>query len=47
VLPATLSPPEIVREVVMAAAVVVTLATGVDYVQQAMRLCRPEPAAVQ
>jgi hypothetical protein len=47
VLPATLSPSEIVREVVMAAAVVVTLATGVDYVQQAMRLRRSEPAAGQ
>ena len=45
ILPATLSPPEIVRELVMAAAVVVTLATGVDYVQQAMRLRRSEPAA--
>ena len=44
ILPATLSPPEIVRELVMAAAVVVTLATGVDYVQQAMRLRRSEPA---
>ena len=47
VLPATLSPPDIVREVVMGAAVVVTLATGVDYVQQAMRLRRSEPAAGQ
>ena len=45
VLPATLSSPEIVRELVTAAAVVVTLATGVDYVQQAMRLRRSEPAA--
>ncbi|HYB19056.1 MAG TPA: CDP-diacylglycerol--glycerol-3-phosphate 3-phosphatidyltransferase [Streptosporangiaceae bacterium] len=45
ILPATLSPPEIVRELVMAAAVVVTLATGVDYVQQAMRLRRSGPAA--
>ena len=47
ILPATLSPPEIVRELVMAAAVVVTLATGVDYVQQAMRLRRSESAADQ
>ena len=47
VLPATLSPPDIVREVVMGAAVVVTLAPGVDYVQQAMRLRRSEPAAGQ
>jgi CDP-diacylglycerol---glycerol-3-phosphate 3-phosphatidyltransferase len=45
ILPATLSPPAIVRELVMAAAVVVTLVTGVDYVQQAMRLRRSEPAA--
>jgi CDP-diacylglycerol--glycerol-3-phosphate 3-phosphatidyltransferase len=44
VLPATLSPPAIVRELVMAAAVVVTVVTGVDYVQQAMRLRRSEPA---
>jgi CDP-diacylglycerol--glycerol-3-phosphate 3-phosphatidyltransferase len=47
ILPATLSPPEIVRELVMAAAVVVTLATGVDYVQQAMRLRRSEAAGGQ
>jgi CDP-diacylglycerol--glycerol-3-phosphate 3-phosphatidyltransferase len=47
ILPASLSPPDIVRELVMAAAVVVTLATGVDYVQQAMRLRRSEPAAGQ
>jgi CDP-diacylglycerol--glycerol-3-phosphate 3-phosphatidyltransferase len=47
ILPASLSPPEIVRELVMGAAVVVTLATGVDYVQQAMRLRRSEPAAGQ
>ena len=45
VLPATLSPPGIVRALVMAAAVVVTLVTGVDYVLQAMRLHRSEPAA--
>jgi CDP-diacylglycerol--glycerol-3-phosphate 3-phosphatidyltransferase len=44
VLPAALSPPGIVRGLVMAAAVVVTLVTGVDYVQQAMRLRRSEPA---
>ena len=36
-LPGTLSPPGIVRALVMAAAVVVTLVTGVDYVLQAMR----------
>jgi CDP-diacylglycerol---glycerol-3-phosphate 3-phosphatidyltransferase len=45
VLPSTLSPPGIVRALVMAAAVVVTLVTGVDYVLQAMRLHRSEPAA--
>ena len=45
VLPATLSPPEIVRALFMAAAVVVTLVTGIDYVLQAMRLHRSEPAA--
>jgi CDP-diacylglycerol---glycerol-3-phosphate 3-phosphatidyltransferase len=44
VLPATLSPPETVRGLVMAAAVVVTVVTGVDYVQQAMRLRRSESA---
>ncbi len=45
VLPATLSPPGIVRALFMAAAVVVTLVTGIDYVLQAMRLHRSEPAA--
>ena len=44
VLPPTLSPPETVRGLVMAAAVVVTVVTGVDYVQQAMRLRRSKPA---
>jgi CDP-diacylglycerol--glycerol-3-phosphate 3-phosphatidyltransferase len=44
VLPSALSPPGIVRGLVMAAAVVVTVVTGVDYVQQAMRLRRSEPA---
>jgi CDP-diacylglycerol--glycerol-3-phosphate 3-phosphatidyltransferase len=43
VLPATLSPPLIVRELFMAAAVVVTVVTGVDYVLQAMRLRRAQP----
>jgi len=43
VLPSALSPPGIVRGLVMAAAVVVTAVTGVDYVQQAMRLRRSEP----
>ena len=45
VLPASLSPPEIVRELFMAAAVVVTVVTGVDYVLQAVRLRRSGPAA--
>jgi CDP-diacylglycerol---glycerol-3-phosphate 3-phosphatidyltransferase len=40
VLPPSLSPPAIVREVVMAAAVVVTLVTGADYVVRAARLYR-------
>ena len=44
VLPATLSPPAIVRELFMAAAVVVTVVTGVDYVFQAVRLRRSGPA---
>jgi len=43
VLPAALSPPGIVRALAMAAAVVVTVVTGVDYVLQAMRLRRSEP----
>src|SRR5690348_3670902 len=42
-LPASLSPPALVRELFMAAAVVVTVVTGVDYVLQAMRLRRSEP----
>jgi CDP-diacylglycerol---glycerol-3-phosphate 3-phosphatidyltransferase len=44
VLPAALSPPELVRELFMAAAVVVTVVTGVDYVLQAVRLRRSGPA---
>jgi CDP-diacylglycerol--glycerol-3-phosphate 3-phosphatidyltransferase len=43
VLPASLSPPAILRELVMGVAVAVTVVTGVDYVQQAMRLRRSEP----
>jgi CDP-diacylglycerol--glycerol-3-phosphate 3-phosphatidyltransferase len=43
VLPATLSLPGIVRGLFMAAAVVVTVVTGVDYVLQAVRLHRSEP----
>ena len=49
VLPAALSPPGGVRGLFMAAAVVATVVTGVDYVFQAVRLRRsgpaPEPAA--
>jgi CDP-diacylglycerol--glycerol-3-phosphate 3-phosphatidyltransferase len=41
VLPDSLSPPGIIRGLFMAAAVVVTVVTGVDYVLQAMRLRRP------
>ena len=44
VLPESLRPPGAVCGLVMAAAVVVTVVTGVDYVQQAMRLRRSEPA---
>jgi len=40
ILPASLSPPALVKEVVMAAAVVVTLVTGADYVVRAARLYR-------
>ena len=47
ILPATLSPSAIVRELFMAAAVVVTVVTGVDYVIQAIRLRSSEPAAGQ
>ena len=49
ILPASLSPPAWVREVVMAVAVVVTLVTGVDYAACAVRLYRgpagPQTAA--
>jgi CDP-diacylglycerol---glycerol-3-phosphate 3-phosphatidyltransferase len=45
VLPGALRPPGIVLGLVMAAAVVVTLVTGVDYVLQAMRLRRSEPGS--
>ncbi len=44
VLPSALSPPDVVRELFMAAAVVVTVVTGVDYVLQAVRLRRSGPA---
>jgi CDP-diacylglycerol--glycerol-3-phosphate 3-phosphatidyltransferase len=39
-LPPSLSPDPLVKEIVMAAAVVVTLVTGVDYVVRAIRLSR-------
>ncbi len=39
-LPASLSPPPAVKEVVMGAALVVTLVTGADYVIRAVRLYR-------
>jgi hypothetical protein len=37
-------PPAVVREVVMAAAVAVTLVTGIDYGVRAVRLHRRPPA---
>jgi CDP-diacylglycerol--glycerol-3-phosphate 3-phosphatidyltransferase len=43
VLPGALSPPGVVRGLFMAAAVVVTVVTGVEYVLQAMRLRRSQP----
>jgi CDP-diacylglycerol---glycerol-3-phosphate 3-phosphatidyltransferase len=46
VLPASLSPPGIIRGLFMAAAVAVTVVTGVDYVFQAMRLRRSGPDPV-
>ena len=46
VLPASLSPPDGVKQVVMAAAVVVTLVTGADYVVRAVRLYR-DPASAR
>jgi CDP-diacylglycerol--glycerol-3-phosphate 3-phosphatidyltransferase len=42
ILPAALSPPGIVRGLFMAAAVVVTVVTGVDYVITAVRLHRSD-----
>jgi CDP-diacylglycerol---glycerol-3-phosphate 3-phosphatidyltransferase len=45
VLPGALSPPGIVRWLFMGAAVVVTVVTGADYVLQAVRLHRSDPAA--
>jgi CDP-diacylglycerol--glycerol-3-phosphate 3-phosphatidyltransferase len=45
VLPGALSPPGIVRWLFMGAAVVVTVVTGADYLLQAVRLHRSDPAA--
>jgi ribosomal protein S12 methylthiotransferase len=45
VLPESLSPPGILRALIMGAAVVVTVVTGVDYVLQAVRLRRSKPGA--
>jgi CDP-diacylglycerol--glycerol-3-phosphate 3-phosphatidyltransferase len=45
VLPGALSPPGILRWLFMGAAVVVTVVTGADYVLQAVRLRRSDPAA--
>jgi CDP-diacylglycerol---glycerol-3-phosphate 3-phosphatidyltransferase len=42
-LPDSLSPPALVRELFMAAAVVVTVVSGADYVLKAMRLRRSQP----
>jgi CDP-diacylglycerol---glycerol-3-phosphate 3-phosphatidyltransferase len=43
VLPASLGLPAVIKEVVMAAALVVTLVTGADYVMRAVRMRRPSP----
>jgi CDP-diacylglycerol---glycerol-3-phosphate 3-phosphatidyltransferase len=40
VLPPSLGLPALVKEIAMAAALVVTLVTGVDYVVRAVRMCR-------
>jgi CDP-diacylglycerol---glycerol-3-phosphate 3-phosphatidyltransferase len=42
-LPPSLGLPAVVKEVVMGAALVVTLATGADYVVRAIRMSRPSP----
>ena len=44
-LPPSLGLPDVAKEVVMAAALVVTLVTGVDYAIRAMRMGRSSPAA--
>ena len=46
VLPASLSPDDLVKQVVMAVALVVTLVTGADYVVRAVRLYR-DPASAR
>jgi len=46
-LPPSLSPPPLVKEIVMGAALVVTLVTGVDYVVRAVRLVRQPGGAGQ
>ena len=45
VLPPSLGLPAVIKEVVMAAALVVTLVTGVDYVVRAVRMSKPPRAA--
>ena len=42
VLPASLGLPAVIKEVVMGAALVVTLVTGVDYVVRAARMSKPQ-----
>jgi CDP-diacylglycerol---glycerol-3-phosphate 3-phosphatidyltransferase len=47
VLPASLGLPAVVKEVVMAAALVVTLVTGADYVVRAVRMRQSPPGGTQ
>jgi CDP-diacylglycerol--glycerol-3-phosphate 3-phosphatidyltransferase len=42
VLPASLSPPDVAKDVVIGAALVVTLVTGADYVVRAVRMSRDQ-----
>jgi CDP-diacylglycerol---glycerol-3-phosphate 3-phosphatidyltransferase len=44
VLPASLSPPDVAKDVVIGAALVVTLVTGADYVVRAVRMSRDQGA---
>jgi len=46
-LPPSLSPPALVKEIVMGAALVITLVTGVDYVVRAVRLPRQDSGTGQ